>query len=98
MSQGEPRIITGHDALRYPLTVVSIDLDAGSEVHKFQPVFTFKFTGNAIESQDDGEDKQVPRIFVETFDSPVDGTNCTWFIREGSIITDSRYVVAEFLF
>lgn len=89
MSQVEPKVVRGHEALRYPLTVISIDLESGCEVHKFQPVFTFKFTGTAVESQDDGEDKEVPRVFVETFDSPVDGADCQWFIAEGDIITSA---------
>ena len=73
------------------MTVVSIDVEAGSQVHKFQPVFTFKFVGTAVESQDDGSDKEVPRTFVETFDSPVDGADCHWLIREGDCINDVAY-------
>ena len=91
MSEVEPRVVTGHEGLRYPLTVVSIDLDAGSQVHKFQPVLTFKFTGTAIESQDDGEDREVPRVFVETFDSPVEGTQCFWYVNEGDAILNATY-------
>lgn len=90
MQQTNHKTITGYDGLRYPLTVISIDLELGADVHKFQPAFTFKFLGTAVESQDDGEDREVPRTFVETFDSPVEGTECDWHISEGDVITDSR--------
>lgn len=93
MNNIAPTIITGHDGLRYPLTVVSIDLENGTEVHKYQPTFTFKFTGTAVESQDDGQDLEVPRVYVETFDSPVDGLECDWFISEGDTISSSAYVI-----
>lgn len=91
MSVRDPTIVRGHEGARYPLTVVSLDVEDGTAVHKFQPVFTFKFLGTAIESQDDGEDKQVPRTFIETFDSPVEGTACTWFISPGDEITSTSY-------
>lgn len=87
MSIQEPTVVKGHEGPRYPLVVVSVDADSGSTVHRYQPVFTFKFLGTAIESQDDGEDRQVPRTFVETFDSPVEGENCRWFISEGDTIS-----------
>ena len=86
MSTKDPTHIRGHAGARYPLTVVSLDIEDGSEVHKFQPVFTFSFVGTAVESQDDGEDRQVPRTFIETFDSPVDGAACKWFISAGDQI------------
>lgn len=86
-----PTVINGHEGLRYPLTVVSIDLESGKDVHKYQPVFTFKFTGTAIETQDDGEDREVPRTFVETFDSPITGSDCHWYVSEGDLITNSTY-------
>ncbi|CCG81291.1 putative RNA Polymerase II CTD phosphatase Fcp1 [Taphrina deformans PYCC 5710] len=89
MNQERRAVITGYPGLRYPLTVISIDHEPGKEVHRFQPVFTFKFIGTAVESQDDGEDKEVPRIFVETFDSPVEGTDCSWHIKEGDVIADA---------
>lgn len=92
MPQSEPKLIRGHDGLRYPITVISIDLEDGAEVHKFQPVFTFKFTGTAIESQDDGEDQEVPRTFIESYDSPTEGSDCHWYISEGDVITNSSYV------
>lgn len=92
MNSPSRKIITGYPGLRYPLTVVSLDHELGRDVHKFQPVFTFKFVGTAVESQDDGEDKEVPRIFVETFDSPVEGSDCFWHIAEGDTITDATYV------
>lgn len=89
-SQDEVTVIRGPSSLRYPITVTSIDAAESSDIQKFQPVFTFKFTGTAIESQDDGSDKEVPRIFVETFDSPIEGKRCHWLIKGGQEILDSR--------
>jgi hypothetical protein len=90
MSSQDPTVVTGTASLRYPLTVLSIDAPFGADVHKHQPVFTFQFTGTAVESQDDGTDKDVPRIFVESFDSPIDGRELQWFIQSGDIIRAPR--------
>ena len=90
MSSQDPTVVTGTASLRYPLTVLSIDAEAGSDVHKFQPVFTFRYTGTALESQEDGTDKQVPRVFVESFDSPIEGRALEWYIRAGDTIHSAR--------
>ncbi|ORY84466.1 hypothetical protein BCR37DRAFT_345495, partial [Protomyces lactucae-debilis] len=90
MSSQDPTVVTGTLSLRYPLTVLSIDAPFGAAIRKFQPVFTFQFTGTAVESQDDGTDKEVPRIFVESFDSPIDGEALEWFIEQGDIIRSAR--------
>lgn len=95
MNAREPTLVRGHEGPRYPIVVVSIDAESGSSIHKFQPLFTFKFNGTAVESQDDGQERVVPRIFIERFDSPVDGTDCQWFVSEGETIYDTSYELHE---
>lgn len=80
--------ITGRIDLKFPLHILSLDVKAGSDVAKFQPVFTFSFLGTAVESQDDGSDKVVPRKYIETFESPLEGTDCQWFVRAGDVVNN----------
>ncbi|BFZ56359.1 CTD phosphatase Fcp1 [Savitreella phatthalungensis] len=84
------QVIYGREDYKYPLVISTQHVNAGASVDKFQPLFTFKFTGTAIETDEDGIDKSVPREFVEVFQSPVSGEKVEWMVGAGDTINDAR--------
>ncbi|KAG4302701.1 hypothetical protein PCK1_001056 [Pneumocystis canis] len=82
----EPTYIYLPPSLRYPVTIVSVQMKEHHSVRKHDALLSYKYQGAFTEYDEDGSERVVAREYVEVFQSPIEGVIETWFVKEGMVI------------
>ncbi|EEB06244.2 CTD phosphatase Fcp1 [Schizosaccharomyces japonicus yFS275] len=76
-------------SLNYPVEISSRLVKTGDYVKKHEPLLLYRFYGKVEEDQEDGTTQLVDRVFVEQFESPVEGELTRWIVEEGDQVNNA---------
>jgi hypothetical protein len=90
-----PSILHFPAHLPFPITITSLLVQPDATIKKHDGLLVYKF--NSFLAEEQGEsDELVRKDMVEQFDSPWEGVVTEWHVKEGTIITSSRFVLLLF--
>lgn len=81
--------LPGH--LPFPITITSLLVKPDSQIKKHDGLLVYKFLATVSDDRDGEEDKPERKEMVEQFDSPWEGVLTEWYVKEGSVISSSRF-------
>ncbi|KAK7206688.1 hypothetical protein BZA70DRAFT_245834 [Myxozyma melibiosi] len=87
--------ITLPSNLHYPITIVQLICQSGSEVQKNAPLFSYRYKTKVTQTIDINEEVEVDAELLASFDSPMEGTLGDWLIKEGDVIESSGLVAVS---
>jgi hypothetical protein len=86
-------IIKSPNGLHYPITIGELAKQRGDETKRSDPLFTYFYETTVEEGDKWGETKEVKKRFPVKFEALVDGAIKEWFVKQGSVVQRSGYVV-----
>jgi hypothetical protein len=81
--------LPGH--LPFPITITSLLVKPDSQIKKHDGLLVYKFLATVSEDRDGEEDKPMRKEMVEQFDSPWEGVLTEWHVKEGTVVSSSRF-------
>jgi RNA polymerase II subunit A C-terminal domain phosphatase len=85
-------LLRSSSELHYPVTVTELLRKPNDTVEKAVRIFRYNYTTKVPQGP---ERTEVPKEYLASVESPIDGKVTKWFIKPGDIIRNSGYCARD---